>query len=55
MMGTMSCRQQEIQQELEIAEKYLAGVEKSYETGLARLPLFKWLPWFGNRSATPSV
>ena len=46
---------QEIQKELEVAEKYLAGVEKSYETGLARLPLFKWLPWFGNRSTTPSV
>lgn len=43
---------QEIQRELETAEKYLAGVEKQYETGLASLPPFKWLPWFGNRSSS---
>lgn len=41
---------QEIQKELDSAEKYLAGVEKQYETGLAGIPPFKWLPWFGNRS-----
>jgi violaxanthin de-epoxidase len=47
--------EREIQQELEVAEKYLLGVEKQYETGLAKLPLFKWLPWFGNRSTTSSM
>ena len=54
-MGAVFRRSQEIQKELEVAEKYLLGVEKSYETGLAKLPLFKWLPWFGNRSTTSSM